>query len=32
MLADGKATTDGAIRNAESNINDIVAQLTWGSF
>jgi hypothetical protein len=31
-LADGAATTDGAIRDAESNINDIVAQLTWGSF
>ena len=32
MLADGAETTDGAIRNAESNINEIVAQLTWGSF
>ena len=31
-LADGAETADGAIRNAESNINDIVAQLTWGSF
>jgi hypothetical protein len=31
-LADGQETSDGALRSAQSDINSIVGQLTWGSF